>query len=1132
VSGPQKIRFRRGEIAGLDSFPSAKEVVRGLSLHGTARYVAIAAGGLFVLLVALVATLLAVGSITISSDRLTAEAERAVSGMLGDDVRLTTGEMRATFGLTRPFGVELREVSLTDAETGETRLRAGLLRFGVRLLPLLGGELRLTGATVSDASLSLAQLPQSPSGGFLTAMAGEDGMVGADEVVAETFRGLRGVLKAMDGSGTGRFVIEDVELDLGADPSRRLLITRAELAESRELGATLTFEGAFGVRAVTASATIERDGAELLRFSLSADVAGPGPQPELAPGEKPPGMVVGTFSATVTGEQAEPSGRGHLEARIETAGTRVSIGGSPQHEGRIALQARLDGNSSRYELTRLEAGDGRTALALAGAFGPAAGEGSPHYFFNLASGGSLVAPLMSSEPALPVAILFTGRIEADMRRVLAERLVVATGESEVLASGSLDLPDAGGMGLKLAVDVANLPTSHAKNLWPWFGAYAARKWTLENVYGGIVRKGSLKIDFPPGRLGHGVPLTGQELLGHFEVHGARFDMAGTIPPMRDAIGLVDIAGKDVDIGLVSGTVYTENGRTLAARNGSFRMDTHVQPLIGRLALDVEGSADAIAEIADYEPISISRYLKLEPEGMAGSVSGHVEAKIPLVAGAARETLDWNVALSYSGLTVPQAFEGQRLSEGEGTISANPTRAIVEAKGRLNGVPADFSLEEPLGKDKSSRRMIAELQVDDKSREALMPGLGAIISGPFGLTLISRGDGASDLTADLTRTTLKVPWIGWEKKAGVAASASFVMRSGEAGTELTEFSATGDGFSAAGTINTDKGGLAKADFTRLSLRPGDDLSVLVERRSKGGFSARVRGKSADVRSVVSQFSLSTRDGDGGWGATDEFSLDLELDSATGFHGEKLRDLKLVFSGPGTTVGGMRGAGVTASGAPFSINDATIGTERRLELAAGNAGEVLRFLNIYENVRGGSAELRLSGQVGKALSGPLIARNFDLIEEQRLDTVVNRAAPGSQQSLNDTVNSAMDTSRAQFELAYVNIEKGVGYLNIADGVVRGSSIGATFQGTVFDRSGNMLVTGTFMPAYGINRLFGEIPLLGIVLGNGRDRGLIGITFRLHGKSSDPQISINPLSAIAPGIFRKIFEYQPKPMDTGDE
>ena len=91
-----------------------------------------------------------------------------------------------------------------------------------------------------------------------------------------------------------------------------------------------------------------------------------------------------------------------------------------------------------------------------------------------------------------------------------------------------------------------------------------------------------------------------------------------------------------------------------------------------------------------------------------------------------------------------------------------------------------------------------------------------------------------------------------------------------------------------------------------------------------------------------------------------------------------------------------------------------------------------------------------------------------------------------------------------------------------MLRGPLIGSTFQGTLYDKAGNMAMTGTFMPAYGLNRIFGELPLLGIILGNGRDRGLIGVTFKLAGDADKPTLQINPLSVIAPGIFRSIFEF----------
>ena len=63
---------------------------------------------------------------------------------------------------------------------------------------------------------------------------------------------------------------------------------------------------------------------------------------------------------------------------------------------------------------------------------------------------------------------------------------------------------------------------------------------------------------------------------------------------------------------------------------------------------------------------------------------------------------------------------------------------------------------------------------------------------------------------------------------------------------------------------------------------------------------------------------------------------------------------------------------------------------------------------------------------------------------------------------------------------------------------------------------------MPAYGLNRLFAELPIIGTILGNGSDRGLIGITFKMSGTFTRPNIIVNPLSIIAPGVFRQIFEY----------
>ena len=175
-----------------------------------------------------------------------------------------------------------------------------------------------------------------------------------------------------------------------------------------------------------------------------------------------------------------------------------------------------------------------------------------------------------------------------------------------------------------------------------------------------------------------------------------------------------------------------------------------------------------------------------------------------------------------------------------------------------------------------------------------------------------------------------------------------------------------------------------------------------------------------------------------------------------------------------------------------------------------------------MEGGRLNVELRGAEGGSLVGRVGARDFWLVDEPRLASLVSTPSDTRGRSLNDVVKGRLDVQRVFFDRAFSGISQGKGYLALENGVIRGPDIGSTFQGTVYDGSGNMSMTGTFMPAYGINRLFAEIPLIGQILGNGRDRGLIGITFKLAGPSDAPQLQINPLSAIAPGIFRSVFEF----------
>jgi hypothetical protein len=53
---------------------------------------------------------------------------------------------------------------------------------------------------------------------------------------------------------------------------------------------------------------------------------------------------------------------------------------------------------------------------------------------------------------------------------------------------------------------------------------------------------------------------------------------------------------------------------------------------------------------------------------------------------------------------------------------------------------------------------------------------------------------------------------------------------------------------------------------------------------------------------------------------------------------------------------------------------------------------------------------------------------------------------------------------------------------------------------------------------------IPLLGPLLTGPRGEGIFGITFAIQGSMARPQVIVNPLALLTPGIFREIFQMTP--------
>ena len=80
--------------------------------------------------------------------------------------------------------------------------------------------------------------------------------------------------------------------------------------------------------------------------------------------------------------------------------------------------------------------------------------------------------------------------------------------------------------------------------------------------------------------------------------------------------------------------------------------------------------------------------------------------------------------------------------------------------------------------------------------------------------------------------------------------------------------------------------------------------------------------------------------------------------------------------------------------------------------------------------------------------------------------------------------------------------------------GQSLCITVEGTLRRAEGELNLGGVIVPLCPVNRLLGDIPLLGdLIVGEG-----IGATnYRVTGHTSSSSITVNPLSTLTPGFLR---------------
>lgn len=747
--------------------------------------------------------------------------------------------------------------------------------------------------------------------------------------------------------------------------------------------------------------------------------------------------------------------------------------------------------------------------------------------FDVVISKGIAAPGDSQDVPVEFDAKAFGRIIPERSRLVVDEFLVATGPYAMQASVSFGFTEGKSPAINLYAATGIMPTTVVKQLWPYWLGKKVRQWVLNNLYGGMLTDASFRFSvpagfYPPDR--EAAPFGENQFQADFGFERARMNVSGDIPALRDTKGHLELRGDRVSIMLSSGRAYFPTGRYVDIAEGAFVIPgTDANPLMAELDLSVSGNADAVAELITYHPIKVLDRIGLEPEQLAGQVASRVHARFGILAEQSPPPPDWRVELDLLGVDVAEPIEGRMLSNLEGRLLVTPVRAELSSDADIDGVALHLDIIEPVSGSDVKRQRIITGTLDDKAREKLAPGSGLLVSGPIGLRLEEISANVNSISLKLDTAKVEIPGIGWSKGKGIPGQAKFNLVGGGSSQKLEGFSVSGDGFRVAGTVELKDGGFSRAQLAKIQLSPGDDYSAEIIRSGKT-YNIQVKGAVADLRPLIKEAKSSAAAGSEESGADYVIAASGNIASVRGFYDTWLSSAQFSYAGRNGNTEKMSFKAVTRSGQAVVMEvDGTTANSEKIEMTAGDAGEFARFAGIYGKINGGLLNVRLN-RVGKQpRKGVVDVRNFTIEGEEKLNALVSNPSPTDGRSLNDTVRKTINVNQPRFDVAHARIEAGNGFLNVDEGILRGAEIGASFRGSIYDPNDQIDISGTFMPGYGINRLFGELPIIGAILGNGKDQGLIGITFRLQGPTQSPQVQVNPLSVIAPGVFRSIFEFR---------
>jgi len=706
-----------------------------------------------------------------------------------------------------------------------------------------------------------------------------------------------------------------------------------------------------------------------------------------------------------------------------------------------------------------------------------------------------------------------GHLGEGLERVEITELDLGLGLERSVASVTI-----GGFGpedvIEAELAVAGLPVADLGRFWPVKLVPRARSWLVSNLKGGLVTQATLGFSATVGELSdNSVPL--ENLAIDVTVTDGTLTYLPGLPPVTGIEAIVAIADDKLRIDIATGWL---NG--LEGRRGLVLMDD----LDGRngmqIAAEASGDVRRAIEVITNENLALAPLVGLDPEEVEGYIDGRLEITLPRLIGLVRTDVGFRVAADLEELALTTDLRGYRVGGGTGTLVFDSRAALFEGSVRIDGVPFDIDYRQSFVADDPVRRTVQlRGRLGDAEREAL--GLPELIDmeGEMGLVLdlsqTASGTMVWSAVADLTPTTIDYPLLAVAKLPGEPGRAAVRMVDDQGPVlylEAVEVSLGGTAIVGNGALRAADLSLMRLDLDRLAFGR-NELVGAVSVRDDALFDVSLSGGTADLEPMLDD--LTAADGP----TLPSFRVQGRLDQVWLTDNDMMTAVRVDGTYLEDHWESLAVTGTLDDAIPTSLNIWRVSPEeRRFAYVADDAGAAIRAVDVFDHARGGSLEIRAridDADPDRPSQGVMWATDFVMTQSPILTQILSFASLGG-------LANALSGEGLAFDEALLPFEKRGDLVTISDGRAHGPGLGLTVVGTVDLGTHVVDINGTIVPIYQLNAALGQIPLIGDILtGFEEGGGLFGFTYAVTGMRDAPEVSVDPLSLLTPGILRRLFD-----------